>query len=1080
MSLHDRAVSLLRLMNVDMHQQLADVDFKKLQAIERASDNEKRQTRWEDHWIRILTVLAPHVTRLSDEIKSIKDYANKQKNSTIIVIILIIVVAEATTLTGCVLTRRILQPEDGRPIETKLIYSMVCAICVVMTLGMLVVVSKLLINRVNTAMYYANDMPIMVRLHRINELLARSPLWKYVWHYTNMTAPEVSERDSVDATEYHCKDEDASKDTAMEVLEMELCKPVSMRPPISAKVISQFSTATKRIDMLTILQDIRNDVKKFDRVALWDSISQKIGKLKQLVTPDSDRHSGGIKGISLTKDGMEKLFDHHIVPIFKVHGVEITGYVHNANTSMPFVPQKCFGNASSNTPAPVPVTVNTVDRTIDIRQPCTHEVRNSPSFNMRVTMWPGWQLVIQDKSGMELERVQGPVTGHVVNKNVQRQSTVHLVVTKMEGLNVGDEVDVTFTNSKSKCYRICSTMGKDKCAWATYDPKSRQCTTHSVLVGQFEPFNSSAVYHKDVLPVYVARGAGGQPMVCGKPQSTDILTKALTPMKEGLLFNGFEDAQKWCSHNSNCKAIEQVSNATYTAWGGDNNVGASGFSTLLPPRQLIENAICVKASSSDLVETASVSSVVSMFHNMTESMAQDIVDILGRYRFAINLDERRDRIDYEIRSHYGNEAWNAGISESVDVLMEEVRRRIREEVSPKKTAVVTHTLLLDVLKKYTSMQWMEIARDARSLYLDCFNFRMMFPPNDRDNNVNSIIIVANTHISIVALISFGCLLTILTTRIKSNTISTGKSVMIALTASSVIGIALVVIAGMCSKLIVRKESKIDNVAFNSSILVQSSHALNVALMTVAFKHKPPASCRAWEIVSGFTTQVMESTLEYDSSVCNNLAAVEECLSSTCGAKGTVRMEDNTVSVQSKMDTPEEELSRWIQHANNDDMLEYNFAKSLDKMWHSGNEQQSLLISTQVLGSVTQLIAAYESCNMLNQDPIQMPFPSVDMFMYVTIILALLMILTFAFVYADPAEKASNIRLLMSLKRKVMRGETLPDLQSEITCCAPDEALWTFFKWMGVVSLVVINIWLMADTNSKAASFKAAMSLGNDC
>ena len=92
------------------------------------------------------------------------------------------------------------------------------------------------------------------------------------------------------------------------------------------------------------------------------------------------------------------------------------------------------------------------------------------------------------------------------------------------------------------------------------------------------------------------------------------------------------------------------------------------------------------------------------------------------------------------------------------------------------------------------------------------------------------------------------------------------------------------------------------------------------------------------------------------------------------------------------------------------------------------------------------------------------------------------LLVLAFVRVQPMKRASNLRQLVQLRARLVKGDMVgpKEVAQLVSCCVPDALIWDLAVWLGVVVALYVAVWFLITTNGAAGDLTAALELDEEC
>lgn len=172
---------------------------------------------------------------------------------------------------------------------------------------------------------------------------------------------------------------------------------------------------------------------------------------------------------------------------------------------------------------------------------------------------------------------------------------------------------------------------------------------------------------------------------------------------------------------------------------------------------------------------------------------------------------------------------------------------------------------------------------------------------------------------------------------------------------------------------------------------------------------------------------------------------------------------------------------WESLNRNGQILAYSLDTTEASAVKIEGESQITSTDTQAyIDAATATLQAYDACNSITDGASSMPFPMMDLVVYLFIIVIVMACASMGINNLNPGEKIASIRTLMRLLERVKNGEVPGGLVKQVECCTPNEDVWNTLMWMSIVVLFGLNIYVMSSVNSTNSTYGKSLLMMVDC
>lgn len=202
------------------------------------------------------------------------------------------------------------------------------------------------------------------------------------------------------------------------------------------------------------------------------------------------------------------------------------------------------------------------------------------------------------------------------------------------------------------------------------------------------------------------------------------------------------------------------------------------------------------------------------------------------------------------------------------------------------------------------------------------------------------------------------------------------------------------------------------------------------------------------------------------------------IAETCAKKYAVTREHNFDAIDNNGETLVGGVSRVIKQLNV--LREAALREKATVPGSTGGEVKRL--SSPTLRDVRGAIESYDRCNFITTSVSKMPFPTVDLALFVIVGVLFIGVAGFAIARIGPAERIENIRRLLSAKSRLKRGEitNMTEVVRLVECCQPPDMVWDMFVWFAIIMLFIITWWFVFSTRDTVDDYESAIAANPDC
>ena len=322
MTLHGRALTLLKEVHMALTEDLADVD---LVALKR-STVDPMDVNATNTWVRLLETLSPTLVAFGNEVTAIDNYEYRRRTSTVMMwkslmglsaVVVIIITFSATRVN--------LMPEFIPRIITL-------AVLVTSMFTFFAIMKSwiLMLSERNNKLTTQSRGFIIEMMRRYRHRISRRPLIIFAAAVTSgtglaMLSENLSKsKDSVDGNLVNrdgivCPSNGSDDGKECEII-TELCQTGSSLPPL-ASVVSRYCKDIMAT-MLDMLQEIKLDVEQYDRVALWRCVHDNVKALRKAVYIEYNE----LPENKLSASTIETILVKEVLPLLSLPATESTSF----------------------------------------------------------------------------------------------------------------------------------------------------------------------------------------------------------------------------------------------------------------------------------------------------------------------------------------------------------------------------------------------------------------------------------------------------------------------------------------------------------------------------------------------------------------------------------------------------------------------------------------------------------------------------------------------------------------------------------------------------------------------------------
>lgn len=315
MSLHGRAVVLLRDVHTILVEDLADIDLVSLKA---ATSNLGSDPTAVDRWVRVLRAVSPSLVAMGREVRQADMFVSSQQRSVRfmkrILYILLLVVTALVTLAIAQLANGnsllVMAPTLGGVMATTV---MVFAI---------VKTWRIMIDQRLSKYIEQRDSPVAFALRKFKLTLSDRFIVKYAAAVTagislNRLVKEGEDDTALEIAVRNCGTVVVvpGKDCSMPI---DPCKPPSDMPPLEEAV--RLFCAMQLADIAQRLHEIRSEgVAQYQRPVLWRCVAHGVDRLRQLVLKENNVYVGP----DMNRESVQAILREQVMPHLMIRAVEV-------------------------------------------------------------------------------------------------------------------------------------------------------------------------------------------------------------------------------------------------------------------------------------------------------------------------------------------------------------------------------------------------------------------------------------------------------------------------------------------------------------------------------------------------------------------------------------------------------------------------------------------------------------------------------------------------------------------------------------------------------------------------------------
>lgn len=128
----------------------------------------------------------------------------------------------------------------------------------------------------------------------------------------------------------------------------------------------------------------------------------------------------------------------------------------------------------------------------------------------------------------------------------------------------------------------------------------------------------------------------------------------------------------------------------------------------------------------------------------------------------------------------------------------------------------------------------------------------------------------------------------------------------------------------------------------------------------------------------------------------------------------------------------------------------------------------------------ETVKAYDDCNSVTNGASVMPFPTMELVVYATVVVVVVASAIYGIMELNPSQKLANIRILRRLRERINDGEAPGGLEKQLECCGPGHNVWQIMMWLAVMIMFCINIFVMGNVQKTDKSYLESLILQASC
>ena len=251
----------------------------------------------------------------------------------------------------------------------------------------------------------------------------------------------------------------------------------------------------------------------------------------------------------------------------------------------------------------------------------------------------------------------------------------------------------------------------------------------------------------------------------------------------------------------------------------------------------LPNKQCIESTSAGLYTSSVIAASLSstMLDQMTY-LANRVLAVLRRHRFALSLDDLRPEVDAALEAFYGHEAYVSAISSAVDAVLKRADDHARSERRNPRATIDTERLLRK-LEAMPSQDAGDLQRTLEEMRNASVQHRNMFPAyrNASTNRIANSWLLLGSMTLVVFFAVFACILSNMYRRPKSlggPAIKMGKLVQWMIIGLCVLVLTLFVFQTVSTKIIAKSNHNTDMIDQNGETLVGTSESVTRSLASL--------------------------------------------------------------------------------------------------------------------------------------------------------------------------------------------------------------------------------------------------------
>ena len=321
MAIYGRALTLLREVHITLKEDLADIDLASL-AHASLTDDHTAATRW----VRVLEAVAPTLVALGNEVKSAEDYVARRAKSTVMIMRVVTFLAAAVVVLVALSSWRMMTMGETIPIVMGIGTQVACLFAFFGVINTWITVMRERFDKMNAQ----SDSPVMHMLRRYKIVVCDKFIVQYSAAITTginlETLLKRLENSGDDDNEEFvvarsaCGDRGAFKSDDCR-WPIDPCVPLDSMPSLDVTIKAY--CANLLTDLGKHLDEIKKDVTRYDRPALWRLVTDGMGRLRRMCVASYDVDESVP---SIDRSVMTRLLTDEVLPLLTLRAVDANDF----------------------------------------------------------------------------------------------------------------------------------------------------------------------------------------------------------------------------------------------------------------------------------------------------------------------------------------------------------------------------------------------------------------------------------------------------------------------------------------------------------------------------------------------------------------------------------------------------------------------------------------------------------------------------------------------------------------------------------------------------------------------------------